>query len=118
VCRQPFLLREAGSGSRDCLERGLARAGKSVGDLQVALELGSNEAIKAAVLRGAGVAVLSARAVEPEVRAGRLHALRVTDLELRRELYLVRDARRALPIPAQLFEQFLAKVGPWESPRP
>jgi DNA-binding transcriptional LysR family regulator len=107
LARQPLILREAGSGSRWCLEQALARAGRSLADLQIALELGSNEAIKEAVVRGLGVAVLSSHAVHKELRAGRLHALRVADLPLEREMYVVWDRRRALPIPARLFRHFL-----------
>ena len=59
LCAQPLILREAGSGSRWCLEQALSRAGKSLSDLRVVMELGSNEAIKEAVQRGLGLAVLS-----------------------------------------------------------
>jgi DNA-binding transcriptional LysR family regulator len=75
---EPLILREAGSGSRWCLEQALARAGKSPADLRVALELGSSEAIKEAVQRGMGLAVLSTRAVEKEAGpGGPLRVLRV-----------------------------------------
>jgi LysR family transcriptional regulator, low CO2-responsive transcriptional regulator len=107
LCGQPLILREAGSGSRRCLEEALAEAGKSPHDLRVALELGSNEAIQEAVRRGLGLAVLSARAAERELRAGRLHALRVAGLPLERAMFAVWDRRRALPIPARLFLDLL-----------
>jgi LysR family transcriptional regulator, low CO2-responsive transcriptional regulator len=107
LCEQPLILREAGSGSRWCLEQALGRAGKSLGDLHVALELGSNEAIKEAVLRGLGLAVLSTHAVHKEVEAGQLHALQVVGLDLTREMFVVWDRRRALPIPARLFLDLL-----------
>ncbi len=100
---QPLILRESGSGSRWCLEQGLGLAGKSVRDLRVALELGSNEGIKEAVLRGVGLAFLSRRAVDKEIQAGRLHALQVAGLPLLRAMLAVWDRRRVLPIPAQLF---------------
>jgi DNA-binding transcriptional LysR family regulator len=105
--REPLVLRETGSGSRACLEHALARVGKSLRDLRVVLELGSNEAIKEAVGRGLGVAVLSSRTVEKEVRAGRLRALRVAGLPLLREMFVVWDRRRVLPIPARLFLDLL-----------
>jgi DNA-binding transcriptional LysR family regulator len=108
LLRQPLILREPGSGSRWCLERALTQAGRSAADLQVVLEMGSNEAIKEAVLRGLGLAVLSTHVVEKELRSGRLHGLRVTGLPLERDMYLVWDRRRALPIPARLFLDFLA----------
>jgi DNA-binding transcriptional LysR family regulator len=105
---QPLILREAGSGSRWCLEEALARVGRSATDLHVALELGSNEAIKEAVQRGMGLAVLSAHAVEKENEpGGPLHALQVTGLALDREMFAVWDRRRVLPIPARLFLDLL-----------
>jgi DNA-binding transcriptional LysR family regulator len=103
LCEYPLILREEGSGSRACLEQALARAGKSLRDLNVGLELGSNEAIKEAVAQGLGLAVLSSRAVEKELRSGQLHALQVTGLPLLREMFVVWDRRRVLPIPARLF---------------
>lgn len=107
LSRQPLVLREAGSGLRQCFEKALGRAGLALGDMRVALELGSNEAIKEAVKRGAGVAVLSSYAVQKELAAARLHALRVNDLHCDRELFVVRDRRRVLPAPARLFLAFL-----------
>src|SRR5262245_28953571 len=97
VRSEPLILREAGSGSRRCLEEALAVAGKSLRDFNIALELGSNEAIKEAVLRGMGLAVLSTRAMERELQTGTLHALEVKGLSLVREMFAVWDRRRALP---------------------
>jgi DNA-binding transcriptional LysR family regulator len=107
LCRQPLILREAGSGSRQCLEQALAQAGKSLRDLHAVLEVGSNEAIKEAVLQDLGVAVLSTRAVGKELHAGQLFALPVTGLSLVREMLAVWDRRRPLPIPAHLFLELL-----------
>src|SRR5262249_654269 len=91
-----------------CLEQALARTGRSARDLQIALELGSNEGIKEAVLRGVGLAFLSEHTVQKEVHSGQLHALRVTRLPLKREIFIVWDKRPALPTPAQLFRDFVA----------
>jgi DNA-binding transcriptional LysR family regulator len=113
---QPLILREAGSGSRWCLEQALARVGRSANDLRVALELGSNEAIKEAVQRGMGLAVLSTHAVERETQpGGPLHALQITGLPLKRQMFVVWDRRRVLPIPARLF---LDRLEPCPHARP
>jgi DNA-binding transcriptional LysR family regulator len=104
---QPVLLREPGSGSRRCLEQALARAGMSLERLRVSAELGSNEAIREAVLRGAGVAFLSRFAVSTDADAGRLAVLRVAGLALDRGLYVLYDRRRAVPTPARLFMEVL-----------
>jgi len=103
----PLVIREAGSGLRHCFERALERAGRSLADCRVALELGSNEAIKQAVQRGAGLAVLSTLAVETEIKAGRLKAIEVSDLECDRDIFVVQDQRRVVPLPARLFLTFL-----------
>jgi DNA-binding transcriptional LysR family regulator len=103
----PILLREAGSGSRHCLEKSLDKAGLTLADMNVALELGSNEAIKEGVLRGLGAAVLSAYAVQKEVATGKLRQLNVSGLECERDMYVIHDRRRALPAPARQFLIFL-----------
>jgi DNA-binding transcriptional LysR family regulator len=100
---QPLVQRESGSASRRCLERALERVGVPPSRLTVALELGSTEAVKRAVLEGAGVAVLSRRAVEPEVTAGHLKTIPVEGLTLGRDMYVVQDRRKVLPVPARLF---------------
>jgi DNA-binding transcriptional LysR family regulator len=102
-----LVLREVGSGLRHCFEKSLERAGQALADLRVALELGSNEAIKEAVLRGVGVAILSTYAVEKELRAGSLLALKVSDLRCDRDMFIVQDKRRVLPLPARLFLIFV-----------
>ena len=56
---------------------------------------------------GRRVAVLSAYAVQKELRAGTVHALEVSDLHCDREMYIVQDQRRVLPLPARLFLDFL-----------
>lgn len=105
--RSPLILREVGSGLRHCFEKSLDKAGLSLADFRVVLELGSNEAIKEAVLRSIGVAILSTYAVQKELRAGLLHALEVSDLHCDRDMYVVQDRRRVLPLPARLFLLFL-----------
>jgi DNA-binding transcriptional LysR family regulator len=115
LAEQPLILREEGSGSRSRLEQALTQAGRSLRDLRVVLELGSNEAIKEAVLRGLGLAVLSNLAVEKELRDGRLCTLRVAGLTLARQMFVVRDRRRALPVPARLFLDLIGSIASGES---
>jgi LysR family transcriptional regulator, low CO2-responsive transcriptional regulator len=103
----PLILREAGSGLRHCFEQSLERAGRSLAELRVALELGSNEAIKDAVRRGVGVAVLSLLAVQEELKAGQLRGLELKGLRCERDMFVVRDRRRVLSLPARLFLYFL-----------
>lgn len=103
----PLILREAGSGLRHCFEKSLDRVGRSLAELRVALELGSNEAIKEALYRGVGVAVMSVLAVQKEIKSGTLHALVVEDMHCDRDMFVVQDRRRVPPLPARLFLNFL-----------
>ena len=103
LAAHPLVVREAGSGLRHFFERALESSGRSLSDLRVALELGSNEAIKEAVLRGAGIAVLSTLVVRKDVAAGRLLALEVEGFGSAREMFVVTDRRRVLPRPARQF---------------
>lgn len=91
-----LVLREPGSGTRETLERVLARAGASITPRSA---LGSTAAIKAAVEAGDGVAVLSTLVVDGEVRTGRLAAV-PTELDLRRTLRAVWPTTTRLSEPA------------------
>jgi DNA-binding transcriptional LysR family regulator len=70
-----WVLREPGSGTRSILEEAVAAAGLSVADLDVALELPSNEAVRAAVEAGAGASVMSKLVAAASLRAGSLVAV-------------------------------------------
>ena len=70
-----WVTRESGSGTRQILEEVLASAGRSVDDLDVALELPSNEAVRSAVEAGAGATAISKLVVAASLRAGSLVAV-------------------------------------------
>ncbi|GGP27780.1 LysR family transcriptional regulator [Silvimonas amylolytica] len=93
-----WLLREPGSGTREVLSAALAPL---AGSLEVALELGSSEAIKGAVRAGLGVACLSRRTVAGELERGDLCAIATPALNLTRHFYLIR-ARDKIPTQGML----------------
>jgi DNA-binding transcriptional LysR family regulator len=75
VAAQPYVSREAGSGTREFTDQYLAAAGVAVDDLHVVMELGSPEAIKGVVETGIGIAIMSRASVAKELRLGSLVAL-------------------------------------------
>ncbi|WP_436776320.1 LysR family transcriptional regulator [Yinghuangia sp. YIM S09857] len=83
----PLVQREPGSGTREVLAAALARLGTP--SAEPLLELASTTALKAAAVSGAGPAVLSSLAVADDVASGRLIAVEVADLALRRSLRAV-----------------------------
>jgi DNA-binding transcriptional LysR family regulator len=70
-----WVLREAGSGTRSTFEAVLSAMAIDPAELKVALVLPSNEAVRSAVVAGAGAAVLSTVVVTSALSAGHLHAL-------------------------------------------
>lgn len=68
-----WVVREPGSGTRSAFEAAVARFGLLPRDLKIALELPTNEAVRAAAEAGMGAAVLSASVVAPSLEAGLLH---------------------------------------------
>lgn len=81
----PLVTREAGSGTREFLERALHRAGVDPCADPV-LELASTTAIKSAVADGVAPAVLSSLAVAGDLAAGTLVAVPLRALPLERRL--------------------------------
>ena len=85
LCREPFILREEGSGTRAVVERALRRHGVKIEPL---LSLADPEAIKNAVAAGLGLSIVSRLIVDRELRNGLLGVIPLKDLTIRRPLHL------------------------------
>jgi DNA-binding transcriptional LysR family regulator len=92
---EPFILREHGSGTLKSLGQNLSDCGYSIEDLNVVAELGSTQAICQGIKTGAGVSVISKLAVAEDIQAGRLNALEIKGLDLKRNFYLTRHRYRS-----------------------
>jgi DNA-binding transcriptional LysR family regulator len=98
----PVLMREQGSGTREVVEAALGALGI---ELRPIMSLGSTEALKSAVLHGLGIAIVSQLTVAHELRSGRLAALAFSDLQIRRDLYLVTlQGKRPSPAASEFCE--------------
>ena len=71
----PWVVREQGSGTRRVLEELIQRLGMDWNELNVVLELPSNEAVREAVIAGAGVTVISENVVSLSIESGALRAI-------------------------------------------
>lgn len=107
LATEPFILREEGSGTLRSLEYQLNRKGKSVAEFNIVAELGSTEAVRQAILNRMGISILSAIAVANDVQAGRLAAIQVEGLDLKRSFYLTTHKQRTLSPLCQVFIDFL-----------
>lgn len=98
------------------LRKGLERAGSSLDEMTISLEMGSNAAIKDGVRRGLGASFVSRSTVERELAAGELVSVQVRGLVLTRHLYAVYHRRRPLSPAASAFLRFL-KANPLKPDR-
>jgi len=103
IAQQPFIMREPGSGIRDATLRLFAAH-----DLRprVRMELGSNEAIKHAIVGGLGVSVLSLHTLALEGPDGPVAILDVEHFPIHRQWYIVYPKAKELSLVARTFLEF------------
>jgi len=102
-----WVLREPGSGTRSVFEEALAHLGVEVRDLRVAMELPSNEAVRATVEAGLGATALSASVAAPSIESGLLHHVQFNLPQ--REFHVLRHGQRSR---SRVAEALLAAIGP------
>jgi len=105
--KAPFIIREPGSGTRMTMEHAFKEKGIEISEVNIVAELGSTEAVRQAVIAGMGVSILSKRAVEIEVNAGLVKAVKLDDMEIKRDFYLVYHTQKTLSPLAVAFLEFL-----------
>ena len=107
ICDEPFIMREPGSGTRIATERFfLAHDHK----LKVRMELGSNEAIKQAIVGRLGIAVLSRHTLALDAPMGQLAILDVEGFPIERHWYFAYPSGKQLSIVAQTFLEYLRQA--------
>ncbi len=102
-----WILREGGAATRQLVTSTLAEQGLAADDLHVAMELGSVEAVEAAVEAGHGVSIVSRVAVQRGLELGRIKVVAVDGMTVRREIYLARNRMRACTCAQLKFREFI-----------
>lgn len=105
---EKFIAREHGSGTLESFVHLLAKGRRSLDTLlNISMELGSTEAVKAALRGGFGISILSRISIQHELAGGSLVEVRVRGLTMERDFYEVSHRRRPLHPIAQAFREFL-----------
>ncbi|HHB83632.1 MAG TPA: LysR family transcriptional regulator [Devosia sp.] len=104
LVQERFLVREAGSGTRQAVERMLASQGL---ELAPYMELGNAEAIKQGVMAGLGISVLSKRNLPLELTGDHIVILDVAGFPLIRRWFAVHLRGKKLSLTARTFLDFL-----------
>ena len=105
---ETLIVREPGSGTRLAMEEFFDE--RSI-KARIGMEMGSNEAIKQAVIAGMGVSFVSAHTISQELRAGSVRVLDVQGFPLMLNWYVVHRRGKRLPPVAQAFKDFLLHDG-------
>lgn len=89
ITKEPFILREEGSGTRQVIEKYLAKHGISLQNIKRAFVMGSTESIKGAVEEGLGVSIISRWATKKESRYGTLKTATFKEEKFARDFSLL-----------------------------
>ncbi len=108
IAEEPFIMREPGSGTRHAVQQLFDDHGL---DLQVKLDLGSNEAIKQAIAGGLGISVLSVHTLALEGTNSQLAVLDVESFPIQRYWYVIYPSGKQLSLIAQTFFDYLLTEG-------
>jgi len=106
----PLLMREPGSGTRLAVDGALQKGGLDLNSLRVVAQLGSSEALRRAVLSGAGCAFLSSLAVGRELADGTLTVVDIAGIEISRSFYLAWRRGRSLSPAAGVFVEAMRQL--------
>lgn len=91
VTKEPFILREEGSGTRQIIEKYFNKHGISTHDMKSSTMLGSTEAIKEAVENGIGISIVSRWAARRERKYGCLKLLSIKEEKFYRDFSLIQN---------------------------
>jgi len=104
IAKEPFIVREPGSGIRDAMFKAFDAIGKRP---TIRMEIGNNEAIKHAVAGGLGLSVLSLHTLSLEGVEGPVTILDVEGFPIIRNWYIVYPKGKELSLVAQTFLDFV-----------
>ncbi|MGB7117278.1 MAG: selenium metabolism-associated LysR family transcriptional regulator [Anaerolineales bacterium] len=92
ILDEPFIVRERTSGTRRVMLDVLNKHDISLDDLNIYMEVGNAEAIVETVAAGFGVSFVSRLAAACALEQGKIVEVPVTDLDLRRKIFMIRRA--------------------------
>lgn len=107
---EPVLIREAGSGTRQTMEKYLVQEGIEIERLRVVASMSNQETIKKSVSNGMGVSIMSAAAVHDYVEQGKLLQFPMKDGGICRKLYMVWNRNNKPGMAARTFIQFVREL--------
>ncbi|HZV82841.1 MAG TPA: selenium metabolism-associated LysR family transcriptional regulator [Geobacteraceae bacterium] len=110
LAAEPLVVREPGSGTGKSVREALATAGLNPAAMKTTAVLGSNEAVKQAVMEGLGVSFVSELSVKQELERGALGVVDLQGVEIVRRFYLAARSGRSQSPAAQAFAAVMREM--------
>ena len=105
----PLIMREKGSGTRAVVNHYLQMVGILESELNIVMELGSTESVKAAVEAGLGASIISRATISKEKKLGLLTSYPIKNIAFYRYFYIAMRKDQVLKSTADLFLNELKK---------
>jgi DNA-binding transcriptional LysR family regulator len=109
IIDEPMIVRESGSGTRSAMEEFFRL--RAI-EPNIVMEMGSNEAIKQAVVAGLGISFLSQHTLGLELSTGHLAVLQVEGASVMRRWFIVRHKCKRLTPALGAFWDFVLEFAP------
>jgi DNA-binding transcriptional LysR family regulator len=108
LLKEPWITREEGSGTQMAVEKTLRKKGKSLKQFNGTIEMGSTSSVKEGVKAGLGLAFISEKAVEEELKKGLLSQVHIEGIDpILRQFYIVSHRGRTISPIGTHFLRFL-----------
>jgi DNA-binding transcriptional LysR family regulator len=104
---EPFIMREEGSGTRISMEKRLQHHGITADNLNIIAEVGSTTAVKQAIKAKLGISLISARAVEEEIKSKQFKKVPIKRVHFIRTFFIIRDKKQTISPPCKALIPFL-----------
>jgi DNA-binding transcriptional LysR family regulator len=110
LLKEPWIIREEGSGTQMAVEKAIRQKGKSLKQFNVVMETGSTCSVKEGVKAKLGLAFISEKAIGEEVSRGSLSRIDVEEIApILRQIYIVSHRGRTLSPIGMEFLRFIKR---------
>jgi DNA-binding transcriptional LysR family regulator len=107
LLNEPFIIREAGSGTLTSIRDSLSKAGTGIEHFHIIAEMGSTQAVIQGIKNKVGISILSTIAVSDALEAGELKILRIEGVNLKRCFFLTTHKHRSASPICRVFIRFI-----------
>ena len=109
LIKEPFILREDGSGTLISMAATFKKLGLEKNELNIVSEVGSTTAVKQSIKAGLGISLVSERALSEELKMKTLKKIPIKDIRFTRTFYIIRNKQNSSSPLGQAFFKFLTK---------